>query len=244
MPESKDKFPLQHNPGRQHEETEQRVNTRGPNFNVLENSSSQPVASTIVSDTQRVSSEARNAIPQQNRHSQGPKSSSRGNEVGKTMLQAMLSVCLFFLLPYPLLCFLQGFKFLSLSTSVCGLNQKLNAPYLDSIARQQHMSMPLSTSKIYNSHSHPDQLSGVAASRQVWVHKSTPYLLFSPVMQLMICLPDTYILSCDLILGPTAATFISQEFRPILSSTRLDGYLQGAAASTDVLDWPYNVDPV
>lgn len=105
MPESKDKFPLRHNPGRQHEETEQRVNTREPNFNVLENSSSQAFASTIVSDTQRVSSEARNAIPQQNRLSQGPKLSSPENEVGKnnvasdayslSFLPLALSVALF-----------------------------------------------------------------------------------------------------------------------------------------------------
>ncbi|XP_031398151.1 uncharacterized protein LOC116208738 isoform X1 [Punica granatum] len=140
MPESNENRPLQPDPGRRHEQTEQRVNAVGSNFNVLKNGLSQAFASTLVSDSQRYKYETRNAIIQQNRHNQGPKSSSSGNE---------------------------GFDFLSLSTSVSGLNQKTNVPYFHSINQQQHMSLPLSTSKTYYSPSYSDQLSGVTTSRQV-----------------------------------------------------------------------------
>lgn len=166
MSVSKDELALQPNTGRLHEETEQYTNTVAPRFNVLQDSSSQAFSSMIASVSSRNSYEARNGIPMKNRHSQGPKVSSLESEVGRnniTTLKVSISYS-FCIICY---CFLQGFNFLSHSTSVGGPNHKPSAPYLHSAAQQQIMSMSLPTSKTYYSHSYPDQLSGLTASHQV-----------------------------------------------------------------------------
>lgn len=94
MPERKNKLQLQPNPRRQYEETDPQVNSVGANFNLLKDSSSQASATVIISNSQRISYQAGNAVPRQNKHSQGSKSSLSENEVGQNNI-AMLTVSIF-----------------------------------------------------------------------------------------------------------------------------------------------------
>ncbi|KAK4787519.1 hypothetical protein SAY86_011352 [Trapa natans] len=150
MSVSKDELELQPNTGRQHEETtKQYSNAGGPRFNSLQDSSNKASTGMISSDSSRNSYGDRNVIRQKNRQSEGAKLSSPKNE---------------------------GCNFSSLSDSIGRANQMPSPSYLQSVARQQVMSMSLPSSKTYY-YSYPDQLSEFSASRSHQVQLQLPSYL-------------------------------------------------------------------